>query len=894
MKNRYYLILGCLFTSIFQSVYANNLPMTKGTPVNTSSTDSINVDTLSEVTVRATRLLLVTKNDTTIYDLDALTIKEGALLRDAFERLPGMSFRNGVLYHNGREVNSILINGVDFSRKDPMLALQTLPSYIMKDVKVYERQSDFSMMHGKDDGFRELVADVTVRRKYMGTWTGEIAAGGGSDKRFMGRGFANTFTDQYRISLFGNANNINEQIWYSGDGRQCPGDAVAGDNRYYTPGATFYWKNKLRQKQKGYFKIEGSVDYNKEQHDNNTQTERELYLSDGSMYSASDVQKNSDTDRIAAMMRLDWKIADATSLSYQGNLDIHQHTENLSSLTANWNERPEYGEHLADTLLYLSIAPPYQPSVIDIQRKSVLNRGDAAKYDHNLKITHAIADKDIYISLFHNMHIGYDSGAEHNQTYYKYFNTEHTNSTLINRYKDMQSNNSKQDVKARIMKYYDVKGFNYFCTSLVYDYKYQHEEHDEHGYLLNNLGGVYNDPTTSHELFGTLPTDASWRSVAMEDETTRHWESTSNTHSITPAIDLGKEIFYMELWPTICFAKERLYYTKGTLPTLTPERDYIYVDLKSQFRFSTDKLGTLRFYGDISHTLPDILSLVTYPDMADPQYIIYGNEALKKSTKYNLRSSYNKDLISYRADSSKVTRQLSANLNVAFIENDFTNLMTYDRVSGEVTSTPINVSGNWYGSLGANFTTPLDRSQRFWLEVSANAHIHHTNSYAVVGHKDEQPMLNSNYLHAYSAKVKPRAKFSNIDASIAYELTLENNRSTYIAGNNKELWQHHIQGRLTWQLPWSLNFDAVINYQNYAAYHADRKRMDWLMMDFSIERYFLKGKNLLVEISAHDLLNENTGFTRMYDATSLTNTYNNTLGRYAMLSVKYRFATKKK
>ena len=36
------------------------------------------------------------------------------------------------------------------------------------------------------------------------------------------------------------------------------------------------------------------------------------------------------------------------------------------------------------------------------------------------------------------------------------------------------------------------------------------------------------------------------------------------------------------------------------------------------------------------------------------------------------------------------------------------------------------------------------------------------------------------------------------------------------------------------------------------------------------------------------------GFSRKYDATSLTNTYNNTLGRYAMLSVKYRFATKKK
>ena len=65
--------------------------------------DSISTYTLDDVTVHATRLLLVTKNDTTIYDLDALTVKEGALLRDAFERLPGMSFRNGVLYHNGRE-----------------------------------------------------------------------------------------------------------------------------------------------------------------------------------------------------------------------------------------------------------------------------------------------------------------------------------------------------------------------------------------------------------------------------------------------------------------------------------------------------------------------------------------------------------------------------------------------------------------------------------------------------------------------------------------------------------------------------------------------------------------------------------------------------------------------
>ncbi|MBR5148839.1 MAG: hypothetical protein IKV15_06545, partial [Bacteroidaceae bacterium] len=284
----------------------------------------------------------------------------------------------------------------------------------------------------------------------------------------------------------------------------------------------------------------------------------------------------------------------------------------------------------------------------------------------------------------------------------------------------------------------------------------------------------------------------------------------------------------------------------------------------------------------------------TYPDMADRQYIIYGNSDLEKRTEYKLQGWYTKNLVSYRADSSKVTRQLGINLDVASVDNDFTNLMTYNRTTGVVTSKPINVSGNWNGRLGANFATPLDFAQRFWVETSANVNIRHTNSYAVIASEGETPLLNSNTLCAYSAMVKPRVKLDKMDASVAYELTLEDNHGTYLSVNNKEQWQHHIQGRLTWQLPWSLSFDAAASYLNYAAYLSDGNRMDWLMMDFSIERPFLKGKNLFVELSAHDLLNENNGFSRVYDATSLTHTYTNTLGRYAMLSVRYRFATKKK
>ena len=636
------------------------------------------------------------------------------------------------------------------------------------------------------------------------------------------------------------------------------------------------------------------MDYNKELHDKSTQTERELYLSDGSLYSASDARQASDADRLAGTVKMDWKITDATSLSYIGNFEAKQRTEEQTGLAANWNERPNYGNHMADTLLYLSTASPYCPGVIDLQRKSVLNQGEAAWYNHNIKVYHSIAERKLYFALFHKMQLGYDNDTEHNYTYYKYFNDEHANSTLVNRYKEMTGSSTAQDVTARVMKYLDIEGFKRFCLSLAYTYKDRHAKRDERGYLLNSLGSLYADPTTAYEMFGSLPTDELWRSAAREDETMRYWETENREHNIAPGLDFQKGIFYMEFKPTLHFRNEQLAYTKGALPTLSPKRNYAYMSLATNGNIRTDKIGLLRWVAAITPTLPDIQSLVTYPDMADRQYIIYGNDKLEKKKEYRVQLNYSKNIISYRADSSKVTRQVGSIIDFCYMDNDFTNLMTYNRTTGVVTSKPINVSGNWNGRLGANFATPLDFAQRFWVETSANVNIRHTNSYAVIASEEETPLLNSNTLCAYSAMVKPRVKFDNVDASVAYELTLEDNHGTYLSVNNKEQWQHHIQGRLTWQLPWSLSFDAAVSYLNYATYLSGGNRMDWLMMDFSIERPFLKGKNLFVELSAHDLLNENNGFSRVYDATSLTHTYNNTLGRYAMLSVRYRFATTKK
>ena len=65
------------------------------------------------------------------------------------------------------------------------------------------------------------------------------------------------------------------------------------------------------------------------------------------------------------------------------------------------------------------------------------------------------------------------------------------------------------------------------------------------------------------------------------------------------------------------------------------------------------------------------------------------------------------------------------------------------------------------------------------------------------------------------------------------------------------------------------------------------------MLDGEVERSFLKKDNLSIALALHDIFNQNNGFLQEYSATALTQTYQKTLGRYAMLTLKYRFNTKK-
>ena len=187
---------------------------------------------LREVTVTATKIKMVMHGDTVVYHADAFELQSGSMLDKLIAMLPGVRLEaDGQIFVNGRKVESLLVNGEDFFKGDPKVALDNLPAYMVQDVKVYERTPERLTMTGMTpEDFnrieRQLAIDVILKRQYSIGWVANATAGYGTDNHYNARAFALRFTPQSRIAFFGYTNDVYGNSYYDHNGNwQNPGNA---------------------------------------------------------------------------------------------------------------------------------------------------------------------------------------------------------------------------------------------------------------------------------------------------------------------------------------------------------------------------------------------------------------------------------------------------------------------------------------------------------------------------------------------------------------------------------------------------------------------------------------------------------------------------------------------
>lgn len=203
---------------------------------------------LGEATVRATHIKMVMRGDTVVYDAAAFDLAEGSMLDALVEQLPGAELKDGQIRVNGKFIESLLLNGEDFFAGNPQVALENLPAYTVKQIKVYDRAERDAYLKpkgadGKVIGADEhMVMDVQLKKAYATGWMGNVEGGYGlPDDRYLGRAFGLGYRDKARFSAFANLNNIkNTQIGRNG-GQWSGGWPQDGELDVKMGGADYYF-----------------------------------------------------------------------------------------------------------------------------------------------------------------------------------------------------------------------------------------------------------------------------------------------------------------------------------------------------------------------------------------------------------------------------------------------------------------------------------------------------------------------------------------------------------------------------------------------------------------------------------------------------------------------------
>lgn len=840
---------------------------------------------IREATVTATRLVFVMKKDTVVYDIDALQASRGDMLGDIIAKMPGLELRDGVLYFKGRAVNRVLVNGTDFVRGDTQQALSNLPAYIIKSVKAYEGQTDIARITGIDDGEKEQVIDIILRREYLGTWTGNADVAGGTDYRWLMRGFGNTFTDRFRASVYGGFANTGQYQGVSDNGewQQNGGTgSSSGDTRYMKPGFSLMWKNRAEEKGAGFFKVEAGGNWDFRRHDDRGRSESEYYLDDGTSLFEMDRSRSRNDEKIwSGRLYFTWKPTEKTHVEFGPNYSYRTFFNRSREEGGRWDQ-PVASRFPSpiDSLLQAGGEGWPDGGAVFLNRKAENSGNYMHRYSHWLYATHKLTDNNWRLSLRNSLSANYQSDRISSLTEYRYYRPEAAQQDpLYNRYKRQHGNNFN------VMNFADLYIPLKFFQTLRFTYGYTggHNSNNIDGYRLDRLGGLFADYDNYLTQMGTLPTETDWQLLARDADISLNSTTDEHKHWAEGYLQYNRHGLYTTLQLLTRFAHDEMYYCKDGYEPLTPSRNSREYVVHTQWRYTSDSIGTFdfRYYYEVT---PQSLSYsIDIPDRSDPLSVRLGNPGLRDNKQHRLSLKYDRTL--------RGSRSLAGDASWSVRKNSVTMRSTYDKATGVTTLQPTTVSGTWTASAALHFNTPLDRGQRFTYNVSARYFFSHRPTFttgtagAALRRTDDAHNL------AVSMGLNGRLNkfFGTVNVYSRYTLT----RSEALRKSTYENFYGHVNLSVQYQLPAGIELktNAKVRYltgSNALSY--DPWRTVW---GASVTRSFLRDKSLALLLECSDLLNQRSGTYAYSDAAGRGSGWNYNVGRTLMLHVIYRFSTKK-
>lgn len=856
---------------------------------------SQDAEVLEAASVSAVGNPIIVKKDTIEYTASSFKTSDNDMLENLLKKLPGVEIgTDGTITANGETIKKIMIDGKTFFLDDPQLATKNIPAKIVEKVKVIEKKSDQAQFTGIDDGNEETVIDLSVKKGMMNGWFGNIMAGGGHDApdkgyygdgqtfasdgwRYQGAAMVGRFTDKSQLSFILNGNNTNNRGFNDLSAGMMQGmrGSGRGMGRNYGGwggnGITTSWMagvNGAATLLGGNMDLGGNYLYNGSSKSVMEQSSKTTYLDDGSnLIYNNDGHNLTNTQGHRVGIRLDHKFNDKVSILFepQFNFGYGDFSEYSNFLTM--SER----DALRDT------------TNKGFNENNGSNRNWSASgfflYRHRLGKPGRTLSFNVSYNFSRNNLDGF------NQSNTRTFeSTDIFSDELINqRYSTFQNTSS---LSGRIT-YTEPIVKNFFLEA-------------NYSYSWNRSKSVRETYDSASDIFSSDGSHLIYNPVGevLSDTYSNNILNRYQNHSAGINFQYQKEKFSARIGANV-------------QPTLThnvtngQEYDSKVVNWSPsasvRYDITDNSMFRMFYFGRSSQ--PSTSQLMPVPDNSDPLNVSFGNPYLLPYFTHNAR-------LMYGYTNRKTFTSVHARIGGSLIQNPVVYARWYE--NGAQYSLPVNGPNSGSADFNLMVNTPIAKS-KFSIFSMTVARYSNSSTYMGVTGKFEtdkyydkesesfdyalfredfasdKGLFDNNKTHSLSIMERLRFTFRSDLVEVSIGGRMRYSQSWYSAksaANQKATFNNKVDASMNWTIPGGINLIADLDYNWYNGYSTPQD--DEFIFNAEITKLLFK-KKFTLALKAYDIFNQAKNLSVVDESNYHQEVRNNTLGRYVILSLTYRF-----
>ncbi len=869
------------------------------------------VEVLEAASVTAVGNQMIVKKDTVEYSAALFKTSDNDMLEELLKKLPGVEVdSDGTITANGETITKVMIDGKEFFLDDPQLATKNIPAKIIDKVKVVEKKSDQAKFTGIDDGEEETVIDLSIKPGMMDGWFGNAMAGGGHDVpdkgfytaespwykegwRYQGAMMAGRFSKNSQLSVILNYNNTNNRGFNDVAGGMMQnmrgGRGMGrGSGGWGRNGITTSWMagvNGAFDLLDGDMDLNGNYLYSGSNRYVEEESSRITYMDDGSsLIYDNDGYNISNSQGHRFGVRLEHNFTENTSIIFEPQFNFGHGNYSEYSDFSTYNDPADGGERTLTNSGF--------------NENSGYNTNWNASGFFLFRQRLGKPGRTVSANVFYNFSNNNLDGF--NQSYTDNDSAQTGDEEIVNQRIDQNSRSSSVNIRA---VYTEPLG-NDFYLEANYSYSWSRSTSFKNTYDSNPLnyaagadsGHLIYDP--NGEVFNT-----SYSNSIINN---------NQNHSLGANFMYQKEKIRAQVGasfrPTITDNETNGEKYESTVYNWSPQVMFSY-------DFNDNSNVRMFYFGNSSQ--PSTSQLMPVADNSDPLNVSFGNPYLEPYFNHNIRGMF-------RFTDKDTFLTINSGAGGGFVQNSITNALWYDE-NGVQYSMPMNgpVSGN--ANMRFSLNTPIAKSQ---FSIFTMTNFRYSRSTSYVGRTDggrsdaftdlyynsEDGTMDYEAFHrdffahsedgslglelldyfqesrtqtlSFTQRLRFTYRNDIVEVDLGGRTRMSKSWYTVAEYNQNATWNNQIDLSMNWTIPGGVNLIADADYNWYNGYTTPQE--DELVINAEVSKLLFKNKFTLA-LKAYDILNQSKNLNVSDASNYHQETRNNTLGRYIILSLTYRF-----